>query len=313
MNNKIYFVVPCYNEEDVLHETASRLGKKLTSLIESEAVAPNSRIFFVDDGSKDNTWELIRKLGSENKKFGGIRLSRNRGHQNALLAGLMAVKDDCDACITMDADLQDDINVLDEFISQYKDGCDVVYGVRKNRRSDTAFKRGTAVMFYKIMRGLGVDIVQNHAEYRLMSKRVLDSLAEFSEVNLFLRGMIPLIGFKSGTVEYDRHQRFAGKTKYPLKKMITFAFDGITSFSARPIRMIFWLGVIVFLVSIAIIIRTLAVWALGYTVAGWTTILASIWALGGIQLLSLGIVGEYIGKIYREVKRRPPYIIQEII
>ena len=313
MKNNLYFVIPCYNEEEVLHETAKRLLVKLNSLIEKNMVSKDSRIVFVDDGSKDKTWEMIQKLNNENPHFKGVKLSRNRGHQNALLAGLMTVKKDCDLCISLDADLQDDIEVIDLFVQKYNEGCDIVYGVRKNRETDTMFKRGTANTFYKIMKGLGVDIVHNHADYRLMSKRALESLTDFPEVNLFLRGIIPLIGFKSDVVEYERHQRFAGVSKYPLKKMLSFAFDGITSFSVRPIRMVFWLGVVIFILSVIVMAYTFFVRIFGYTVTGWSTMFASIWALGGIQLLSLGVVGEYIGKIYKEVKRRPNFIVEEYI
>lgn len=309
----IYFVIPCFNEEEVLPETAKRLYEKVSELIEQDKISKDSRIVFVDDGSSDKTYEIISRLHNECGAFCGIKLSRNQGHQNALLSGLMTVMDKCDAAISLDADLQDDINVLDDFIDKYNEGYDIVYGVRKNRSTDTAFKRTTAQAFYKLMLFLGVEMVYNHADYRLMSARALKALSSFEEVNLFLRGIVPLVGFKSTTVEYKRFERFAGESKYPLNKMISFAVDGVTSFSIKPIRMVFALGVIIFLCSIAVLIYSLIRWALGFTVAGWTTTVLSIWALGGIQLLCLGIVGEYIGKIYKEVKNRPKYIIEETL
>lgn len=311
--NTIYLVVPCYNEEEVLRETASRLKEKMQVLISNKVISEKSRITFVDDGSKDKTWSIIEELNSNNKIFSGVKLSRNRGHQNALLAGLMTVKDYCDAAISLDADLQDDINVIDKFIEKFNYGCDVVYGVRSERKTDTVFKRTTAQGFYKIMKALGVDIVYNHADYRLMSKRALDSLQDFKEVNLFLRGIVPLIGYKSDVVLYERNERFAGESKYPLKKMLSFAFEGITSFSVKPIRLILIVGILMFISSLAAILYFLIIWMAGKTVQGWTTVVASIWMLGGIQLLCLGVIGEYIGKIYIESKERPKYIIDKFI
>ena len=309
----IYLVVPCYNEEEVLFETASRLKEKINGLIENKIISDKSKITFVDDGSKDKTWSIIEELNNRDKIFSGIKLSRNRGHQNALLAGLMTVKDHCDAVISLDADLQDDINVIDKFIEKFKDGCDIVYGVRSERKTDTIFKRTTAQGFYKLMKILGVDIVYNHADYRLMSKRALDSLEEFKEVNLFLRGIVPLIGYKSDVVLYERNERFAGESKYPLKKMLSFAFEGITSFSVKPIRLILVVGILMFLSSLLAILYFLIIWMAGKTVQGWTTVVASIWMLGGIQLLCLGVIGEYIGKIYIESKERPKFIIDKFI
>lgn len=311
--NTIYLVVPCYNEEEVLRETASRLKDKMQWLIRNKVISDKSRITFVDDGSKDKTWSIIEELNSNDKIFSGVKLSRNRGHQNALLAGLMTVKDYCDAAISLDADLQDDINVIDKFIEKFNYGCDVVYGVRSERKTDTVFKRTTAQGFYKIMKALGVDIVYNHADYRLMSKRALDSLQDFKEVNLFLRGIVPLIGYKSDVVLYERNERFAGESKYPLKKMLSFAFEGITSFSVKPIRLILTVGILMFISSLAAILYFLIIWMAGKTVQGWTTVVASIWMLGGIQLLCLGVIGEYIGKIYIETKERPKYIIDKFI
>lgn len=309
----IYLVIPCYNEEDVLSETANRLKQKFQGLIEENKINKNSRIVFVDDGSKDKTWNIIEKLYSSNELFLGIKLSKNRGHQNALLAGLMTVKDYCDAVISLDADLQDDINVIDKFIEKFYEGNDIVYGVRSSRETDTLFKRTTAQGFYKFMSLLGVDIIYNHADYRLMSRRALFGLEEFKEVNLFLRGIVPLIGYKYAIVEYERNERFAGESKYPLKKMISFAFEGITSFSVKPIRLVLLTGVIMFLTSLIALSYSLLVWILGQTIQGWTTLVISIWMLGGIQLLCFGVIGEYIGKIYIETKQRPKFIIDKFL
>lgn len=307
----LYIVIPCYNEEEVLEETTKRLTTKLNELIKNKLISKESKVMYIDDGSKDKTWDIIKKINYENKLFVGLRLSRNRGHQNALLAGLMTAKKYADIVISMDADLQDDINAIDKFVNEYYAGSDIVYGVRSARKKDTFFKRTTAESFYKFMKLMGVDIVFNHADYRLMSKRVLDALENFEEVNLFLRGIVPLIGFKSSIVTYERNERYAGKSKYPLKKMLSFAFDGITSFSVKPIRMILILGIVMFFISIIIMIYSLIVHLLGNTVEGWTFTVISIWMIAGVQMLSLGVVGEYIGKIYSEVKRRPRYIISE--
>ncbi len=307
----LYIVIPCYNEEEVLEETTKRLTAKLDELIKNKLISKESKVMYVDDGSKDKTWDIIKKINDENKLFVGLRLSRNRGHQNALLAGLMTAKKYADIVISMDADLQDDINAIDKFVNEYYAGSDIVYGVRSARKKDTFFKRTTAESFYKFMKLMGVDIVFNHADYRLMSKRALDALENFEEVNLFLRGIVPLIGFKSSIVTYERNERYAGKSKYPLKKMLSFAFDGITSFSVKPIRMILILGIVMFFISIIIMIYSLIVHLLGNTVEGWTFTVISIWMIAGVQMLSLGVVGEYIGKIYSEVKRRPRYIISE--
>lgn len=307
---KLFMVIPCYNEEEVLPETSKRMIEKYNSLIEKNYISKESKIMLVDDGSKDKTWSLIEKLVNDNEYFVGLKLSRNRGHQNAVLAGLMTAKDEADVVISMDADLQDDINAIDRFLEEYEKGYDVVYGVRSSRKTDTAFKRSTALAFYKLMQKMGVEVIYNHADFRLMSKRVLMHLADYKEVNLFLRGMVPLVGFKSTTVEYERAERFAGKSKYPLKKMISFALDGITSLSVKPIRMIFSLGLVIFIISLIMLIYALIRYIMGLTVAGWTSILGSIWLLGGIQLLAMGVVGEYIGKIYNETKARPRFIIE---
>ena len=309
----LYIVVPCYKEEEVLPETAKRLREKLENLINTSEISANSRILFVNDGSKDNTWGIIKDLHTENNLFSGVNLSRNKGHQNALLAGLMTAKDISDVTISMDADLQDDINAVDKMLEAYKNGADIVYGVRSKREKDTMFKRVTAEGFYKMMRSLGVDIVFNHADYRLMSKRALEGLAEFREVNLFLRGLVPMIGYKTDTVEYERADRFAGETKYPLKKMLSFAMEGITSLTVRPIRIITVIGLIAFLISFGMLIFIFIDFFRGGTATGWASIVASIWAIGGLQLLAIGVIGEYIGKIYKEVKRRPPFIIEEYL
>ncbi|MCI9457655.1 MAG: glycosyltransferase family 2 protein [Oscillospiraceae bacterium] len=309
----LYLVIPCYNEEEVLPETSRRLLEKLAGMVAAGMVTEKSRILFVDDGSKDKTWELISRLHREHRQISGLKLSRNRGHQNALLAGLMTAKQYADMVISMDADLQDDVDAVDRFVEEYYKGSDVVYGVRSSRETDTAFKRGTAQGFYKFMQALGVDIVDNHADYRLMSRRALEGLAQYKEVNLFLRGVVPLIGFPSAIVTYERHERFAGESKYPLKKMLSFAFDGITSFSVKPIRMITWLGVLIFIASIIMLLVLLVQKLFGYTVQGWTTLMGSIWMIGGIQLLCLGIIGEYVGKIYAEVKQRPRFIIDRLL
>ena len=309
MNETLYLVIPCYNEQEVLPETARRLDEKLGGMIAVGIVSKDSRVLFVDDGSRDTTWEIIARLHSENPRFSGLKLSHNQGHQNALVAGLMEAKRFCDITISLDADLQDDVDAIDQFVAEYQAGSDIVYGVRSSRKTDTVFKRSTAVGYYRFLRWMGVEIVENHADYRLMSRRALDALAQYDEVNLFLRGIVPLIGFRTSVVAYERHERFAGESKYPLKKMLAFAIDGITSFSVKPIRLITALGVIIFVASGLCLLWLLITKLFGYTVTGWTTLMGSIWALGGIQLLCLGILGEYIGKIYTEVKHRPKYIV----
>jgi len=307
---KLGMIIPCYNEQEVLPENYKRLSAKMQDLIRKGLVSADSLIVYVDDGSKDTTWAQIAALHGQDQMVRGIKLSRNRGHQNALLAGLMTLKSECDMLISMDADLQDDIEVLDEFILKYLDGCDVVYGVRSARDTDTFFKKNTAHFFYSLMNRMGAQLVYDHADYRLMSRRALEALGDYGEVNLFLRGIVPLIGFKSDTVTYERHERFAGESKYPLKKMISFAVDGITSLSVQPIRLVTTLGIMIFLISIIMLIYDLIVHFTGGTVRGWTSLVVSIWALGGLQLLAIGIIGEYIGKIYLETKRRPRFIVE---
>ena len=307
----LYVVIPCYNEEEVLEETTKQLKIKMEKLIEDKIISNKSRVMYVNDGSKDNTWNLIKKINKEEKLFTGISLSRNRGHQNALLGGLMTAKEKADVVISMDADLQDDINVIDSMLEKYKDGNEIVYGVRSSRKKDSFFKRKTAQGFYKFMRALGVDCVYNHADCRLTSKKVLDELEKFKEVNLFLRGIFPLVGFKSDIVYYERNERFAGKSKYPLKKMLNFAWDGVTSFSIKPLRLICTLGFIILFISIGIMIYSIVRYFTGNTVSGWTFLSISIWFIGGLQMISLGIIGEYIGKMYSETKARPRYIISE--
>lgn len=311
MASTLYIVVPCYNEEEMLPITAQALLKKLDSLIGQGRISDDSRIMFVDDGSKDNTWEIIEKLGAAAPAFVGIKLSRNRGHQNALLAGLMTAKDRCDITISMDADLQDDVDAVDRFIDEYEKGAQIVYGVRSSREKDTAFKRNTARMYYRTLEHMGVEITYDHADYRLMSREALEGLAQFKEVNLFLRGLVPLVGYKTATVKYVRNEREKGESKYPLRKMLSFAIEGITSLSVKPIRFITFLGIFVFLVSIILLIRFFVIWCMGKAVAGWATIVISIWGIGGLQLLAIGIIGEYIGKIYLETKQRPRYIIEK--
>lgn len=307
----LYLVVPCYNEEKVIRETAKRLLFKLQEMIENKIISKNSKIVFVNDGSSDNTWNIIKELHFNNDIYCGINLSRNRGHQNALLAGLLTIKEYADIVISLDADLQDDIEIINEFVKKYYEGNDIVYGVRESRECDSFFKKTTALAFYKFMNLIGVESICNHADYRLLSKRVLNELANFKEVNLFLRGLIPLIGFKWTTVKYKRHERFAGESKYPLCKMLYLALDGITSLSVKPIRMISAVGFMIFCISICVFIYTIIVKLLGKTVSGWTSLAISIWILGGIQLLSLGVIGEYIGKIYSETKQRPRFIIMD--
>lgn len=309
MSKILYIVVPCYNEAECLKETNKRLCRKLANLVSGGGVSNKSRIVYVDDGSKDDTWKIIRDFNTNSI---GLKLSRNRGHQNALLAGLMYSKEYADIVISLDADLQDDINAIDKMVEKSDCGYDIVYGVRNSRKKDTFFKRFTAQGFYKFMNHLGVEVVYNSADYRLLSRRTLEELAKYDEVNLFLRGIVPLIGFKSTTVEYERAERFAGESKYPLKKMLSFAWDGITSFSIKPIRLILSFGITVFLISLLIMIYSLIMKLVGNTVDGWTFIICSIWALGGIQMMSIGLVGEYIGKIYAETKRRPRFCIEEV-
>ncbi len=313
IKNTLYVVVPCYNEEEVLPETAKRLKQKMQALMQTHKISEQSKVVFVNDGSKDGTWALISQLHEQDKLFSGVNLSRNRGHQNALLAGLMTVKDLADMTISMDADLQDDIDAMDAMVDQYLQGVDIVYGVRSKRKTDSFFKRFTAEAFYRLMNALGANTVFNHADYRLMSRRALEGLAEFKEVNLFLRGIVPMIGYTTGTVYYERSERFAGESKYPLKKMLSFAIEGITSLSVKPIRLIIGLGFTVFLISIVMIIYALVRFFLGQTVTGWASVMASVWAIGGLLLLSVGIVGEYIGKIYLETKARPRFLIEQFL
>lgn len=309
----LYLVIPCYNEEEVLADTAGKLDKKMKELMAERLIDVKSRIIFVNDGSMDLTWKIIEDLHNKDTLFGGINLTRNRGHQNALLAGLMTVKDDADIVISLDADLQDDINVFEEMLRKNNEGYDVVYGVRNDRKKDSFFKRHTAQMFYKLTNKLGGDLIYNHADFRLMSRRALEGLAQFEEVNLFLRGIVPLIGYPSTIVEYERKERLAGKSKYPLRKMMSFAIEGITSLSIKPMRFVTGMGIFVFLVSIAMMIYAFVSYFTGRVVAGWTSILISVWAIGGMVLLGLGIVGSYIGKIYLETKKRPRYIVEKYI
>lgn len=311
MKPVLYIVIPCYNEQEVLPVTAPMFLQKINDLCIDGKIDNKSRILFVNDGSRDNTWQIITELSQTDEHYCGISLSRNRGHQNALLAGLNAAAAKCDACISVDCDGQDDINAIDKMVDEYLSGSDIVYGVRSDRKTDTVFKRTTAQFFYKFMRGMGVDIVYNHADYRLMSNRALKALDGFKEVNLFLRGLVTMIGFKYSCVEYSRHERLAGKSKYPLKKMLSFAVDGITSLSIKPIRFITAFGFIIALLSLIGIIWSVVTALIGSVVAGWASTVSIICFLGGVQLLSLGVIGEYVGKIYLEVKHRPRYIIDK--
>ncbi|MDE6657898.1 MAG: glycosyltransferase family 2 protein [Oscillospiraceae bacterium] len=306
----LYLVIPCYNEEEALPVTAKKLKSKMQDLIANYQISENSHVIFVNDGSKDNTWNQIELLHAEDNLFRGIKLSRNCGHQNALLAGLMTVRQECDIIISMDADLQDDIHAVDAMLEKYQQGCEIVYGIRSDRETDTAFKRSTAQGYYKLMHAIGVELIYNHADYRLMSKRVLQELSNYEEVNLFLRGLVPMLGFQTGEVYYSRAPRLQGESKYPLKKMLNFAFEGITSLSVKPIRMITSLGVSIFLISLVMLVYILVRHFQGYTVEGWTFLAVSVWGIGGLQLLGIGIVGEYIGKIYLETKHRPRYHLE---
>ena len=307
----LYIIIPCYNEQEVLLITAPQFLQKIRDLAGAGKISPDSRVLFVNDGSKDRTWAIINELAAADPHYAGICQSRNRGHQNAVLAGLMEAKDRCDITISIDCDGQDDINAMDGMVDAYRDGCDVVYGVRSKRDTDTFFKRFTAEAFYKLLNAMGAEVVFNHADYRLMSARVLQEFAKFEEVNLFLRGMVPLVGFKSTTVLYERHERLAGKSHYPLSKMLSLAFDGITSLSTRPIRFITGFGILVALVSFVGVLWAVIEAALGMTVSGWASTTSIICFVSGVQLICLGVIGEYIGKIYLETKRRPRYIISD--
>ncbi|KAF0996410.1 glycosyltransferase family 2 protein [Geobacillus sp. TFV-3] len=306
-------VVPCYNEEDVLPETARRLTALLEQLLEEGAVAIGSHIVFVDDGSRDRTWAFIEEESERNPFVSGVKLARNVGHQRALFAGLDTVRAYADCAVSIDADLQDDVEAIREFVQKYREGYDIVYGVRRSRKTDTWFKRTTAQAFYRFMQALGIELIYNHADFRLMSKRALDELSRYTEVNLFLRGLVPLVGFRSTCVFYDRHERWAGQSKYPLKKMLAFAFDGITSLSVAPIRAITLIGFLAFLISGAAGLYALIVKFLGHAESGWTSLMISVWFIGGLVLMSLGLIGEYIGKIYQEVKRRPRFAIEKTV
>ncbi len=310
---KLYLAIPCYNEEEVLPSTADILKKKYKELMLNKKISKDSKIVFIDDGSKDRTWKIIKKLHKSDSVFSGIKLSCNRGHQNALLCGLMTLKDYADAVISIDADLQDDIKAFDGMLECFENGCDVVYGVRSKRDTDTFFKRFTAESFYKILNSMGGKVIFNHADFRLMSKRALEYLSEYKETNIYLRGLVPMIGLKSDIVEYERSERLAGESKYPLKKMLALAWEGITSLSIKPIRVVTSVGTIVFMLSILMLVYFLYRYFSGATVPGWASLAVSIWAIGGLQLLAIGIVGEYIGKIYLEVKQRPRYFVDEFL
>ena len=311
--HRLAIVVPCYKEELVLHETTSRLTQVLDALVKDELVSANSYILYVNDGSTDNTWNIISELHESNKYVNGVNLAGNVGHQNALVAGLSSAVENCDMAISIDADLQDDVNAIREMVVKYYDGCDIVYGVRQSRKTDTWFKRTTALGFYSVMKSMGVKSVYNHADYRLMSQRALRQLLLYRERNLFLRGMVPTIGYKTDCVYYDRAERFAGESKYPLKKMISFAFDGITSFSVKPVHFVLYFGIIFLIIAFGIFCFVMYSLFMGHVVQGWTSLMLSIWFCSGSILLGLGIVGEYIGKIYVEVKDRPRYNIERVL
>lgn len=311
MKPTLYIVIPCYNEQEVLPITAPEFLQEIEKLQKNDLISDDSRIMFIDDGSKDETWKIISELSQKNKTYCGIRQSRNRGHQNAVLAGLMEAKDKCDITISIDCDGQDDINAMDEMVKAYLDGCEIVYGVRSSRKTDTFFKRFTAESFYKFLNSMGAEVVFNHADYRLISSRALKEFANFKEVNLFLRGMVPLVGFKSTSVYYERHERIAGESHYPLKKMLALAFNGITSLSVKPLSMITGFGVIVSLLSFIGVIWAIVTEIIGNATPGWASMICAVCFMGGIQLICLGVIGEYIGKIYMEVKGRPRYIISE--
>lgn len=310
-DNKLFLVVPCYNEEEVLPETASRLRQKMEALIAAGDVSEDSRIVFVDDGSRDATWSIIEKLSADGTLFSGIKLSRNRGHQNALLAGLMAVRRSADMVISIDADLQDDVGAIDKMVAEYHNGCEIVYGVRQNRESDSFFKRFTAESYYRLLRSFGCDIVFNHADYRLMSSRALDALSGYNEQNLFLRGIVPLLGFKTAEAPYTRGIREAGESKYPLKRMLALAFNGLTSLSLRPLRLVTAAGVVMIFLALALLVYSVITLFSGQTMLDWKLITVSVWGVGGIITLSLGVVGEYVGRVYQETKRRPRYNIDK--
>jgi len=309
----LYIIVPCYNEEEVLPETAKRLNAFADALVSEQQIDAQSRILFVDDGSRDRTWSLIEALAEKNARVEGLKLAHNAGHQNALWAGMMSVRGKADAIVTIDADLQDDINAIRGFLEKYREGCEVVYGVRSKRETDTAFKRTTAQGFYRLMQHMGVDMVYNHADYRLLGRRALDALSEFGEENMFLRGMVPLVGFRSAEVSYERGERFAGESKYPLRKMIAFAIEGITSFSIKPVRWVALIGIVFALLGAVMAMYALISLMCGHVVPGWTSIMVSIWIIGGVQLIALGLIGEYVGKVYKEVKHRPKFIVETYI
>ena len=307
----LYIVIPCYNEEEALPITAKRLVELTDDMMSNRIIAVGSRIVLVDDGSRDRTWEVISRLHAKDERFEGVKLAHNVGHMNALWAGMTAACERCDCMISIDADLQDDVNAMYGFLEEYRKGADVVSGVRSSREKDTFFKRSTAQGFYKLMKALGVEVVYNHADYRLLSKRALEALLSFGEVNMFIRGMVPMLGFKTAVVEYERGERVAGESKYPLKKMIALAVEGITSLSIKPIRFVFLLGVLCALLGVGMGVYVLVSLAQGHTVAGWASLMMSVWLLGGLQLVALGVIGEYVGKIYLETKRRPKFILEE--
>ena len=310
MKPVLYIITPCYNEEEALPHTAPKLVALLQKMAEAGQIAESSRLTLVDDGSRDRTWRVIEALTERYPEVEGLKLAHNAGHQNALWAGMMTVRTRADAIVTIDADLQDDVNAIPQFVDKLNGGADVVYGVRKKRETDTAFKRATAHGFYRFMRTMGADVVDDHADYRLLSRRALDALSDFGEVNLFLRGMVPLLGFKTDIVYYDRGERVAGESKYPFKKMLSFAVEGITSFSVKPIKLVIALGFIFALLGVLMALYAVVQAILGHTTSGWASLMVSVWVVGGVQLMALGLIGTYVGKIYTEVKRRPRFIVE---
>ena len=308
---RLYIVIPCYNEQEALPITSRRLTALTDDMLKRGLIAPDSRVVLVDDGSRDDTWRVISELHAKDRRFEGVKLAHNAGHMNALWAGMTLSAERCDCVVTIDADLQDDVNAMYGFLEAYQRGADVVFGVRSSRKTDTLFKRVTAQGYYRLMARMGVELVYNHADYRLLSKRALEALLSFGEVNLFLRGMVPLLGFKTETVYYERGERVAGESKYPLKKMLSFALEGVTSFSNRPIRLVLLLGILCALLGVAMAVYVVVSRIGGHSVRGWASMMMSIWLLGGLNLVALGVIGEYVGKIYMETKRRPKFILEE--
>ena len=309
----LYIVVPCFNEQEALPQSHERLLQLVNGMIDQGSIAHESKLLYVDDGSRDDTWHVINRLANECSLVAGVKLACNSGHQNALMAGLAAAVDHCDITVSIDADLQDDINVIPHMVERYQDGCDIVFGVRRERKTDSWFKRTTAGMFYKLMNRLGVDTINNHADFRLMSRRAVMALLDYKERNLFIRGIVTKLGYKTDCVYYDRSARTAGESKYPIKKMANFAIDGITSFSVKPVRMVFMVGILFLIIALVMLVYVLTAYFMGRAVSGWPSLILSVWLVGAFILIGLGIIGEYVGKIYTEVKNRPRYNVDTTI